>query len=86
MTGAFIAFLCLLLGLFVQKQSNLPLEKITKLVNASLLNIVIPAQALLYISQIEPSWGLIPPISSPWFPFLLSWIIFWLWGQFITWD
>ncbi|TXE14491.1 AEC family transporter [Algoriphagus aquimarinus] len=86
MTGAFIAFLCLLLGLFLQKQSNLPLEKITKWVNAYLLNIVLPALALLYIPQIEPSWGLLLPISSAWFTFLLSWLIFGVLGKLLKWD
>lgn len=86
MTGAFIAFLCLLLGLFLQKQSNLPLEKITKWVNVYLLNIVLPALALLYIPQIEPSWGLLLPISSAWFAFLLSWLIFGVLGKLLKWD
>ncbi|WP_339754570.1 AEC family transporter [Algoriphagus aquimarinus] len=86
MTGAFIAFLCLLLGLFLQKQANLPLEKITKWVNAYLLNIVLPALALLYIPQIEPSWSLLLPISTAWFTFLLSWMIFGVLGKLLKWD
>ncbi|MEB2779077.1 AEC family transporter [Algoriphagus sp. C2-6-M1] len=86
MTGAFIAFLCLLLGLFLQKQSNLPQEKITKWVNAYLLNIVLPALALLYIPQIVPGWGLLLPISSAWFTFLLSWLIFGMLGKILKWD
>ncbi|PZX49860.1 AEC family transporter [Algoriphagus chordae] len=86
MTGALIAFLCLLLGLFLQKQSNLPLEKITKWVNAYLLNIVLPALALLYIPQINPGWDLLLPISSAWFTFLLSWLIFGLLGKVLKWD
>ncbi|MEB2773778.1 AEC family transporter [Algoriphagus sp. D3-2-R+10] len=86
MTGAFIAFLCLLLGLFLQKQSNLPLETITKWVNAYLLNIVLPALALLYIPQIAPGWELLLPISSAWFTFLLSWLIFGMLGKILKWD
>ncbi|MDR7128687.1 putative permease [Algoriphagus sp. 4150] len=86
MVGATIAFVCLLLGLFLQKQPNLPLEKITKWVNAYLLNIVLPALALLYIPQIEPGWELLLPISSAWFTFLLSWLIFGLMGKILKWD
>lgn len=86
MTGAFIALVCLLLGLFLQKQSNLPLEKITKWVNAYLLNIVLPALALLYIPQIAPGWDLLLPISSAWFTFLLSWLIFGMLGKVLKWD
>lgn len=86
MTGAIIAFLCLVLGLFLQKQTNLPLEKITKCVNAYLLNIVLPALALLYIPQINPGLELLIPISSAWFTFLLSWLIFGLLGKILKWD
>lgn len=86
MTGALIAFLCLLLGLFLQKQSNLPLEKITKWVNAYLLNIVLPALALLYIPQIVPGWELLIPVSSAWLTFLLSWLIFGILGKLLKWD
>lgn len=86
MVGASIAFISLLLGLFLQKQANLPLEKITKWVNAYLLNIVLPALALLYIPQIDPQWALLLPISSAWFTFLLSWLIFGLLGRLLKWD
>lgn len=86
MVGASIAFVCLLLGLFLQKQANLPLEKITKWVNAYLLNVVLPALALLYIPQIEPKWALLLPISSAWFTFLLSWLIFGIVGKLLKWD
>ena len=86
MTGAFIAFLCLLLGLFLQRQPNLPHEKITKWVNAYLLNIVLPALALLYIPQIVPGWELLIPVSSAWFTFLLSWLIFGILGKVLKWD
>ena len=86
MTGAIIAFLCLLLGLYLQKQPNLPQEKITKWVNAYLLNIVLPALALLYIPQIDPGWDLLLPISSAWFTFLLSWLIFGILGKILHWD
>lgn len=86
MTGALIAFLCLLLGLFLQKRAEFPLEKVTNWVNAYLLNIVLPALALLYIPQIAPSWDLLLPISAAWFTFLLSWLIFGTLGKMLNWD
>lgn len=86
MTGALIAFLCLLLGLFLQKRAGFPLEKVTNWVNAYLLNIVLPALALLYIPQIAPSWDLLLPISAAWFTFLLSWLIFGTLGKMLNWD
>jgi predicted permease len=86
MTGAIIAFLSLLLGLFLQKQPKLPQEQITKWVNAYLLNIVLPALAILYIPQIDPGWELLLPISSAWFTFLFSWLIFGTLGKILAWD
>ncbi|UZD21691.1 AEC family transporter [Algoriphagus halophytocola] len=86
MTAALIAFLCLLLGLFLQKRPGFPLEKVTQWVNAYLLNIVLPALALLYIPQIAPSWDLLLPISAAWFTFLLSWLIFGSLGKILNWD
>ncbi|MEP2349437.1 MAG: AEC family transporter, partial [Algoriphagus sp.] len=62
------------------------MEKITKWVNAYLLNIVLPALALLYIPQIDPGWDLLLPISAAWFTFLLSWLIFGSLGKMLSWD
>ncbi|WP_192347621.1 AEC family transporter [Algoriphagus sp. Y33] len=86
MVGVSIAFACLVLGLFLQRQPNLPLEKITKWVNAYLLNIVLPALALLYIPEIQLGWDLLLPVSSAWFAFLLSWLIFGFLGKILKWD
>jgi predicted permease len=90
MTGAFIAFACLLLGLILKKIEVFPSKEAANWVQSFLIHIVLPALALLYIPAIQPSWELLLPISVAWFTFLLSWAIFgylghsYKWGRNIT--
>jgi hypothetical protein len=86
MTSAIVAFLCLLLGLFLQKLENFPLQKASRWVNFYLFNFVLPAMALVYIPEIKPGWELLIPISAAWFTFLLSWLIFGMLGKALKWD
>ncbi|HSF54580.1 MAG TPA: AEC family transporter [Algoriphagus sp.] len=86
MTGVIIATGCLFLGLFLQKIPGFPINIATRWVQAYLINIVLPALALLYIPEIKPSWGLLVPISSAWFTFLLSWILFGFLGKKFNWG
>lgn len=86
MTGVIIASGCLFLGLILQKVPGFPINSATKWVQAYLINIVLPALALLYIPEIKPSWGLLIPISSAWFTFLLSWILFGFLGKKFNWG
>lgn len=86
MTGVIIATGCLFLGLFLQKFPGFPTNKATGWVQAYLINIVLPALALLYIPEIKPSWGLLIPISSAWFTFMLSWILFGFLGKKFNWG
>lgn len=86
MIPVFIAVLGLFLGLFLQYRKRFPTEKATKWTNFYLLNIVLPALALLYIPQIEAEWALLIPISAAWFTFIGSWIIFGLLGKIFEWD
>ena len=86
MTGVIIATGCLFLGLFLQKISAFPTNTATRWVQEYLINIVLPALALLYIPEIKPSWGLLIPISSAWLTFLLSWILFGFLGKKFNWG
>lgn len=86
MTGVIIATGCLFLGLILQKFPGFPINIATRWVQAYLINIVLPALALLYIPEIKPSWGLLIPISSAWFTFLLSWILFGFLGKKFNWG
>lgn len=86
MTGVIIATGCLFLGLILQKIPAFPTNTATRWVQAYLINIVLPALALLYIPEIKPSWGLLIPISSAWLTFLLSWILFGFLGKKFNWG
>ena len=86
MIGAFIAIACLFLGLSLQKVEIFPSKKAAALVQSYLIHIVLPALALLYIPAIQPSWGLLLPISVAWFTFLLSWAIFGYLGKTYNWG
>ncbi|MEN2280607.1 AEC family transporter [Algoriphagus sp. SE2] len=81
-----IAVLGLFLGLFLQYRKGFPTKEATKWTNFYLLNIVLPALALLYIPQIKTEWALLIPISAAWFTFIGSWIIFGLLGKIFDWD
>lgn len=86
MAGVIIALGCLFLGLFLQKVPKFPVLKTTRWVQAYLINIVLPALALLHIPGIKPSWNLLLPISSAWFTFLLSWALFGFLGKKLSWG
>lgn len=86
MTGAIIAIACLFLGLTLQKVAIFPAIKAAAWVQSYLIHIVLPALALLYIPAINPSWGLLLPVSVAWFTFLLSWAIFGYLGKRNNWG
>lgn len=86
MIGVLIAIGSLILGFSLQKMPDFPTAKASKWVQAYLINIVLPALALLYIPEIQPSWSLLIPISSAWVTFLLSWALFGFLGYRFNWG
>jgi malate permease and related proteins len=86
MTGAVIAIACLFMGIFLQKIPGVPTEKAANWVQSYLINLVLPALALLYIPEIKPSWELLLPISAAWFTFLVSWAVFGFLGKRFNWG
>lgn len=86
MTGVIIASVCLFLGIFLRKKSGFPTLTASKWVQAYLIDIVLPALALLYIPEIHLSWELLIPVSAAWLTFLLSWLIFGLLGRKFNWG
>lgn len=86
MLGAFIAIGCLLLGFSLKKIPSFPSQNASRWVQAYLINIVLPALALLYIPEIRLSWQLLIPISSAWLTFLLSWLLFGMLGKKYNWG
>lgn len=69
MAGVIIALTCLFLGIFLRKIPGFPTLKASNWVQAYLINIVLPALALLYIPEIKLSWGILIPVTAAWFTF-----------------
>jgi predicted permease len=86
MAGLIIAVGFLFLGFFLKKIPGFPTNMASKWVQAYLINIVLPALALLYIPEIKLSWELLIPVSAAWFTFLLSWLIFGILGNKFNWG
>jgi predicted permease len=86
MIGVILAISSLFLGLFLQKAPGFPRNTASRWVQAYLINMVLPALALLYIPEIKPSWGLLIPISAAWFTFLGSWALFGFLGKKYNWG
>lgn len=86
MIGAFIAIGFLFLGIVLRSISGFPAENAAQWVQRYLIQIVLPALALLYIPEIKPSWGLLIPISAAWFTFMVSWAIFGYLGKRLSWG
>lgn len=86
MIGVILAISSLFLGLFLQKAPGFPRNTASRWVQAYLINMVLPALALLYIPEIKPSWGLLIPISAAWFTFLGSWALFGFLGKKYDWG
>lgn len=86
MIGLIIAIACLFLGIVLRKISGFPTAAASTWVQSYLINIVLPALALLYIPEIRLSWEILIPISAAWFTFLLSWLIFGLLGKKYGWG
>jgi malate permease and related proteins len=86
MAGLIIAVGFLFLGIFLRKIPGFPTASASNWVQAYLINIVLPALALLYIPEIKLSWQILIPVSAAWFTFLLSWLIFGLLGSRFKWG
>lgn len=86
MIGVILAISSLFLGLFLQKAPGFPRNTASRWVQAYLINMVLPALALLYIPEIKPSWGILIPISAAWFTFLGSWALFGFLGKKYDWG
>jgi malate permease and related proteins len=86
MTGAIIAIAFLFGGIILRSLNGFPAELAARQVQRYLIQIVLPALALLYIPEIKPSWGLLIPISAAWFTFLMSWAIFGFLGHKFNWG
>src|SRR5690554_3833814 len=85
MTNIVLVFICLLIGILLQRVKGFP-KNASETFNAYLIYIVLPAIALLYIPLISISRELILPILVAWIGFFLSWLFFSKLGRLKKWD
>ncbi|MDX2001327.1 MAG: AEC family transporter [Chitinophagales bacterium] len=84
MVGIFLLFFWIGLGMLLARQKWVSISSAQ--LNLSIINIVLPATTLLYISRLSISLQLIYPISVAWIIFILAWVLFALLGHWLKWD
>ncbi|HUH25698.1 MAG TPA: AEC family transporter, partial [Flavobacterium sp.] len=85
MSSIILLFLCLFIGIGIQRIKNFP--KNTSLVlNQYILFVALPAMALHYLPKIELGWDLLLPASVAWIAFGLSYFFFNFLGKRFGWS
>ena len=75
MSSIILLFLCLFIGIAIQRVKNFPKNTATVL-NQYILFVALPAMALHYLPKIKLSWDLLLPASVAWIAFGLSFVLF----------
>ncbi len=78
-------FICLLLGLFLQKLKDLPTYSY-KTLNLFVTHVSLPALGLYYIPKIEINLQLLYPLSIAWLGFLFAFVFFYVLGKKMGWS
>ena len=85
MYNIILIFVCLLIGLLLQKVKRLP-SNIHKRLNYVVIYFCLPSLALFYIPKIELDSKLLYPIAVTWISFTVSWLFFSLLGNKYGWS
>jgi malate permease and related proteins len=85
MANIILLFIGLTAGLVLQKVKSFPKDAY-KVFNAIIINISLPALALLYIPQIAINEKIIYPLASMWIVFGLSIVFFIVLSRIFKWD
>ncbi len=75
----------MVLGMALRRSPHLPKGSAGYL-NGYLINIVLPALALLYLPSIALSAELLLPVAAAWISFGLAWLLFGLIGKWRSWS
>jgi predicted permease len=79
-----LIFLCLVLGLLLRRARKLP-ENAPAVLNAYILNVALPAVALLSLHDLQFGAELLYPVAMAWILFALAWLFFAPVGKFLGW-
>lgn len=85
MENIILIFVCLFLGIFLQRVKDFPSNGY-KALNQFVIYISLPALALYYIPKIHLSAQLLFPLSVAWIGFVFSFLFFWLLGKIFRWS
>lgn len=85
MDSIILLFLCMILGVALQRAKAFPANSHTVL-NQFVIYISLPAMALFYIPKIEISTKLLFPIGVAWIGFLLAYLFFAGLGKYFGWS
>lgn len=85
MYNIILIFICLSIGLLLQKVKRLPVN-IYKRLNYIVIYFCLPSLALFYIPKIELDVKLLYPIAVTWISFTVSWLFFGLLGNKYGWS
>jgi len=85
MSSIILLFLCLFIGIVIQRIPNFP-RNTAIVLNQYILFIALPAMALYYLPKIELGWDLLFPASVAWIAFGLSYLLFTFLGKMYNWS
>lgn len=85
MSSILLLFLCLFIGIGLQKVRNFP-KNTAVVLNQYILYVALPAMALYYLPKITLSWDLLLPASVAWIAFGLSYLLFSFLGKHYGWS
>jgi len=85
MYNIILIFVCLLVGVLLQKVKRLP-NNTYKRLNYIVIYFCLPSLALFYIPKIELDTKLLYPIAVTWISFTVSWLFFSLLGSKLGWS
>lgn len=85
MSSIILLFLCLFIGIAIQRIQSFP-RNTAIVLNQYILFIALPAMALYYLPKIELGWDLLLPASVAWIAFGLSYLFFTFLGKMYNWS
>lgn len=85
MTNITLLFVCLFLGLLLQRSRVFPIST-PEVLNNFVIYISLPALALIYIPQISIDTNLLYPVFTPWIILISSIILIPLLGRYFNWS
>jgi len=85
MSSIILLFLCLFIGILIQRINSFP-KNTPVVLNQYILFVALPAMALHYLPKIQLSWELLLPASVAWITFGLSFLFFSFLGKKYGWS